>query len=163
MDDSRRAWPIRLSKMRNINRVILHCSATAEGDDIDADTIRAWHISPPRNWSDIGYHYVVRLDGTIETGRPISRPGAHTKGHNKDSVGICYVGGLDYSGYPKNTMTPEQRMSIKRLCRALCHVLNKPLALHGHREYSAKACPSFEVSEVFSSLQDWMGCPDIGA
>ena len=161
MDDSRRAWPIRLSKMRNINRVILHCSATAEGDDIDADTIRAWHLS--RGWSDIGYHYVIRLDGTIESGRPINKIGAHARGQNKDSVGICYVGGLDASGHPKNTMTPEQRTSVNRICRALCHVLNKPLALHGHREYSAKACPSFEVSEVFSSLQDWMGCPDIGA
>ena len=161
MDDSRRAWPIRLSKMRNINRVILHCSATAEGDDIDADTIRAWHLS--RGWSDIGYHYVIRLDGTIESGRPINKIGAHARGQNKDSVGICYVGGLDASGHPKNTMTPEQRTSVNRICRALCHVLNKPLALHGHREYSAKACPSFEVSEGFSSLQDWMGCPDLGA
>lgn len=161
MDDSRRAWPIRLSKMRNIKRVILHCSATAEGDDIHADTIRAWHLS--RGWSDIGYHYVIRLDGTIESGRPINKIGAHARGQNKDSVGICYVGGLDSSGHPKNTMTPEQRTSVNRICRALCQVLNKPLALHGHREYSSKACPSFEVSEVFSSLQDWMGCPDIGA
>jgi N-acetylmuramoyl-L-alanine amidase len=147
--------------MRNIKRVILHCSATAEGDDIDADTIRDWHLS--RGWSDIGYHYVIRLDGTIESGRPINKIGAHARGQNKDSVGICYVGGLDSSGHPKNTMTPEQRTSVNRICRALCQVLNKPLTLHGHREYSSKACPSFEVSEVFSGLQDWMACPDIGA
>lgn len=150
-------------KVREINRVILHCSATREGEDISAATIRTWHTSPPRNWSDIGYHYVVRLDGTIESGRPITKPGAHVRGHNKDSIGICYVGGLDASGHPKNTMTPEQRLSIKRLCRALVIALNQPLDLHGHREYSSKACPSFEVSEVFSGLQDWMGCPDISA
>lgn len=160
MDDSRRAWPIRLSKMRNINRVILHCSATAEVMTL-MPTRCAWHLS--RGWSDIGYHYVIRLDGTIESGRPINKIGAHARGQNKDSVGICYVGGLDASGHPKNTMTPEQRISVNRICRALCQVLNKPLALNGHREYSAKACPSFEVSEVFSSLQEWMGCPDIGA
>ena len=147
--------------MRKIERVILHCSATKEHQDIDAATIRTWHTSTPRNWSDIGYHFVVKLDGTIESGRPINRAGAHTKGQNKDSIGICYVGGLDCSGYPKNTLTAEQRRAIKRLCRALCLVLNQPLSLHGHREYSAKACPSFEVAEVFGPLQQWMACPDI--
>jgi|TARA_R100000482_G_scaffold123224_1_gene72720 hypothetical protein len=148
--------------MRNIERVILHCSATREGDDISADTIRTWHTSAPRNWSDIGYHYVVRLDGTIESGRPITKPGAHVKGHNKDSIGICYIGGLDASGHPKNTLTREQRSSIWRLCRALVIALNQPLYLHGHCEYSSKACPSFEVAEVFGSLQCWMACPDFG-
>ena len=146
--------------MRTINRVILHCSATKEDQDIDAATIRSWHTSPPRNWSDIGYHFVVKLDGTIESGRSINRVGAHTKGHNKDSIGICYIGGLDCSGHPKNTMTMPQSIAIKRLCRALCLVLLQPLYLHGHREYSSKACPSFEVSEVFQSLQEWMACPD---
>lgn len=143
-------------KVRDINRVILHCSATREGDDIDAATIRAWHMSPPKNWSDIGYHFVVRLDGSVETGRPITRPGAHVRGHNKDSIGICYVGGLDAGGHPKNTMTREQKASIKRICRALCLVLNKPLTLHGHREFSKKACPSFEVGEAFYGLSQWM-------
>ena len=146
--------------MRQIKRVILHCSATKENQDIDSATIRAWHTSPPRNWSDIGYHFVVKLDGSIESGRPINRAGAHTKGHNKDSIGVCYVGGLDQSGHPKNTLTTEQRRAIKRLCRALCLVLNQPLDLHGHREFSAKACPSFEVAEVFGPLQQWMACPD---
>lgn len=145
-------------KVREINKVILHCSATREGDDIDAATIRAWHTSPPRNWSDIGYHFVVRLDGSVETGRPITRPGAHARGHNKDSIGICYVGGLDAGGHPKNTMTREQRSSINRICRALCMVLNQPLTLHGHREFSKKACPSFEVREAFASLCQWMEC-----
>tara|TARA_R100000654_G_scaffold34171_1_gene59597 strand:+ start:4329 stop:4796 length:468 start_codon:yes stop_codon:yes gene_type:complete len=142
--------------MRKIERIILHCSATKEDHAINAEQIRLWHTSPPRNWSDIGYHYVVLLDGTIESGRPINRAGAHTKGQNKDSIGICYVGGLDKSGYPKNTLSSEQYRSINRLCRALCHVINKPLTLHGHREYAKKACPSFEVEEVFANLQKWM-------
>lgn len=140
--------------MRNIQRVFLHCSATREGQDIDAATIRRWHLD--RGWSDIGYHYVVRLDGTIESGRPITKVGAHVKGHNKDSIGICYIGGLDCSGQPKNTLTDDQRWSITRLCRALVLVLDKPLTLHGHREHSAKACPSFEVAEEFASLQRYM-------
>jgi len=150
-------------KVRQINKVILHCSATREGDDIDAATIRAWHTSPPRNWSDIGYHYVIKLDGTIQSGRPLTKAGAHVRGENKDSIGVCYVGGLDASGHPKNTLTPEQRSSIKRLCRALVIALNQPLDLHGHREYSTKACPSFEIAEVFGGLQQWMACPDISA
>lgn len=144
--------------MRNIERVILHCSATREGQDVTADTIRSWHLG--RGWSDIGYHYVIRLDGTIENGRPITRQGAHARGHNKDSVGICYVGGLDASGHPKNTLTEEQRRSVKRLCRALVLVLNKPISLHGHREFAAKACPSFEIADEFPGLARYMEHPD---
>ena len=143
--------------MRNIERVILHCSATREGEHFTADTIRAWHLA--RGWRDIGYHYVVLLDGTVESGRPISDIGAHVKGHNQDSIGICYIGGLDISGHPKNTMTREQKYSIKRLCRSLCITLNKPLTLHGHREYSSKACPSFEIAEEFNGLSKWMANP----
>jgi N-acetylmuramoyl-L-alanine amidase len=142
--------------MRDITRIILHCSAKYEGQDVSAATIKKWHTSPPRNWSDIGYHYVVRLDGTIEQGRPLGRAGAHTRGHNKDSVGICYIGGVDACNEPKNTMTDEQRASIKRLCLALCLVLQKPLTLHGHREYAAKACPSFEVADEFAGLIERM-------
>lgn len=147
-------------KVRNIERVILHCSATREGEDYTAEHIRQWHKG--RGWSDIGYHFVVRLDGTIESGRPITKPGAHVKGHNKDSIGICYIGGLDQSGHPKNTMTREQKSSIKTICRALVHVLNEPLSLHGHREYSTKACPSFEIAEEFAGLQRWMEHPHDG-
>lgn len=141
--------------MRNIERVILHCSATREGDDISADDIRRWHIA--RNFRDIGYHFVVRLDGTIESGRPISQVGAHSKGQNKDSIGICYIGGLDENAKPKNTMTIEQKIYIGAICRALCYALNKPLSLHGHREFSNKACPSFEIAAEFGGLRQWMG------
>lgn len=142
--------------MREIDKVILHCSATPPGRDITAADIRRWHMAKPRNWSDIGYHYVVRLDGTIESGRPIARQGAHTKGYNKDSIGICYVGGVGRNGTPKNTMTWLQRESIEQICKALRLVLNKPLQLHGHNEFSAKACPSFEVAEEFEELRRWM-------
>ena len=73
--------------MRDLNRIILHCSATKEGQDFSASTIRGWHVNG-RGWSDIGYHWIIRLDGTIEVGRPLEKSGAHTKGHNKDSVGV---------------------------------------------------------------------------
>ena len=89
--------------MREINRIILHCSATPEGEHISTETIRDWHVNK-RGWSDIGYHFVVLLDGTIEAGRPLDRVGAHTKGHNEDSIGICIVGGVDADNNPKDTM-----------------------------------------------------------
>ena len=68
--------------MRNIDRIVLHCSATPEGKDYSVETIRDWHVNG-RGWSDIGYHYVIRLDGSVELGRPIDKIGAHVKGHNK--------------------------------------------------------------------------------
>lgn len=139
--------------MRELKRIILHCSATREGQELDADTIRSWHLA--RGWADIGYHFVVKLDGVIETGRTLDRVGAHTKGHNADSIGICYVGGLNSEGDPKNTMTPRQRDSITRLCYALCVSLNKSLLLHAHNEFSSKACPSFAIADTFEELRHW--------
>ena len=101
--------------MREINRIILHCSATPEGRDIDAATIKDWHVNG-NGWSDIGYHYVIKLDGDIETGRQLDKVGAHCKGHNKDSIGICYIGGMDKNmeGW-KDTRTDEQIISLHDL------------------------------------------------
>ena len=78
--------------MRKIRKIIIHCSATKEGQDIDAKEIKKWHVEG-NGWSDIGYHYVIKLDGTVEEGRPIERSGAHTLNHNHDSIGVCYIGG----------------------------------------------------------------------
>lgn len=140
--------------MRHISRIILHCSATPEGRDVTASDIRTWHLA--RGWSDIGYHYVIGINGVVQSGRCISVQGAHTKGENADSVGICYIGGLDAKGKPKNTLTHEQRQSIFTLCAGLRRVLNRPLYLHGHNEYSTKACPSFKISHEFQWLERWL-------
>ena len=109
------------------------------------DTIREWHTSPPRNWSDIGYHFIILNDGcgTVERGRPVWRKGAHTKGHN-DSICVVYVGGLE-SGEPCDTMTPIQEASFFELVDVLRVVYGDDLAVHGHNEFAAKACPSFDV------------------
>ena len=137
--------------MRELNRVILHCSATREGQDVSAATIKDWHVNG-RGWSDIGYHYVIGIDGTIEKGRPIQRTGAHTKGHNAESVGVCYIGGVREDGKtPKDTLTFAQEQAFRNLYNALKLVFG-PMTLHGHREYAAKACPSFEVREKFADL-----------
>ena len=135
--------------MRDINRIILHCTATKEGKDYSVETIRQWHLK--RNFSDIGYHYLIGLDGTIHLGRPVFKQGAHTKSENKDSIGVAYVGGLDLDGKPKDTMTSMQEIGLLQLYNSLNITFGK-LSLHGHNEYSTKACPSFIVKDKYKFL-----------
>ena len=135
--------------MRDIKRVILHCTATKEGAHVDVDIIRKWHLA--RNFSDIGYHYVIYLDGTINKGRNVFTQGAHTRGANENSIGIAYVGGLDENGKPKDTMSLYQDIAFMRLFEALNVTFGK-LDLHGHNEFSNKACPSFDVQEKYKFL-----------
>lgn len=128
--------------MRPIEKVIIHCSATPEGRHHDVHDIRRWHKA--RGWSDCGYHYVILLDGTIQQGRPLQRAGAHTKGFNSKSIGVCYIGGVDASMKPKDTRTLEQKEALKTLLNSL-KMLYGRFTVHGHNEFSAKACPSFNV------------------
>lgn len=134
--------------MRTLDRIVLHCSATEEGKNFTADDIRTWHKA--RGWKDIGYHYVIKLDGTVEYGRPVDQVGAHVKGHNATTVGVCYIGGLR-NGEPVDTMTPEQEVAFLELVYSLRKSLGY-LTVHGHNEYSAKACPSFVVKEKYPFL-----------
>jgi N-acetylmuramoyl-L-alanine amidase len=129
--------------MRAIHKIIIHCTATREGDDISVDTIRRWHLA--RGWSDIGYHYVIDIKGNINAGRPIELMGSHTKGFNKGSIGVAYVGGVEADGKtPKDTRTKAQKDSIIRLVKKLkgCY---PDVTIHGHNEFSNKACPSYNV------------------
>jgi len=136
--------------LRTINKLIVHCSATREGQDITVDTIRDWHLK--RGWSDIGYHYVVKLDGTIETGRSVELMGAHVKGHNKDSIGICYIGGVEADGKtPKDTRTDKQKDSLLNLLVTLKHVYGD-ISVYGHRDFSSKACPSFDATSEYKNI-----------
>tara|TARA_R100000353_G_scaffold121074_1_gene86129 strand:+ start:331 stop:747 length:417 start_codon:yes stop_codon:yes gene_type:complete len=137
--------------MRDLNRIILHCAATREGKDFSVDTIREWHVNG-RGWSDIGYHWVIRLDGSIEVGRPLEKSGAHTKGHNKDSVGVCYIGGCDADGKPKDTMNPEQEKAWRMIVLSLRTLYGNHITIHGHNEFANKACPSFTVKEKFADM-----------
>ena len=132
--------------MRAINKIIIHSTATPEGRHHTAADIDRWHRK--RGWNGIGYHFVVLLDGTVETGRNLEVIGAHTSGHNSNSIGIAYVGGTDASGQPKDTRTREQRTALHTL---LCDLQAKfPNAtIHGHREFGATECPSFDAREEF--------------
>lgn len=126
------------------DRIILHCSATNKDQHVTTETIRRWHTSPPRNWSDIGYHFIILNDGkgTVERGRPVWKNGAHTKGHNS-TIGVVYVGGMQ-DGKPSDTMTDIQECAFFELVDKLRDVFG-PISIHGHNEFSSKACPCFDV------------------
>lgn len=136
--------------MRTINKIILHCTATPEGRETTVDDIRKWHKA--QGWNDIGYHYVVYLDGTIHKGRPIDIVGAHTQGHNTGSIGIVYVGGIDkMSLKPKDTRTPKQKEALHEFLMEQM-LIYKGATLHGHNEFAAKACPSFNVQKEYADI-----------
>lgn len=131
--------------MRRITEIIIHCTATKEGEDYTVDDIRRWHRE--RGWEDCGYHFVVRLDGTVEQGRPISIAGAHCKGHNANSIGIAYVGGLDKQGRPKDTRTPAQMEALLCLVYRVKHAYPEA-KIYGHNAFANKACPCFDISDL---------------
>lgn len=128
--------------MRKIRQIIIHCSATPIGRDIGAKEIERWHRH--LGWKTIGYHYVIRLDGSLEKGRPEWQIGAHCVGYNRQSIGICYIGGLNASGVPNDTRTAEQTATMIQLIRSLLQ--RYPSAtVCGHNNLSTKACPGFDV------------------
>lgn len=133
--------------MRKINEIIIHCSATPEGRDVTAADIDKWHRQ--RGFACIGYHFVVRLDGRIEFGRPLEKVGAHVKGHNAQSIGIVYIGGIDRNGQYADTRTPEQHESLAILLKFLVRAFPSIKAIHGHRDYAAKACPCFDARREY--------------
>lgn len=144
--------------MRTIHYIVVHCSATREDRILTPENLEADHRR--RGFNGIGYHYYIRKDGTVVGTRSLELPGAHVRGHNKHSIGICYEGGLDAMGNPKDTRTLEQRSAL----RLLVHQLLKQfpnVRLCGHRDLSpdlngdgevepeewVKQCPCFEVTK----------------
>lgn len=141
---------------RVINKIIVHCSATAEGKDYTTAQIKQWHLA--RGFSDIGYHYVVYRDGSVHVGRSESKVGAHCSGYNSHSIGVCYVGGCDAvkrlpDGQlaPKDTRTSAQKAALVELLRTL-KAKYPNATIHGHREFANKACPSFDAFNEYKTL-----------
>lgn len=154
-------------KAQDIDSIVIHCSATREGQDVRAADIDKWHKE--RGFKTIGYNYVIDLDGTIEPGRPLTMDGAHCstagisgKAYNKHSIGICYIGGLDRKGNAKDTRTPAQKVALARLVNRL--LWEYPIVdVLGHRDASPdkdgdgkitqnewiKSCPCFNVRAEF--------------
>lgn len=131
---------------RTIKEVIVHCTATMVGKPYTVEQIRRQHKQ--QGWADIGYHYVIYADGSLHAGRPLNEVGAHCKGHNTYSIGVCYVGGLDKDGKPADTRTKEQKEQLKSLIDS-CKALYKGVKIHGHNEFAAKACPCFDVKKEY--------------
>lgn len=135
---------------RTIKELIVHCTATPEGKDYTVDTIRQWHLQ--RGFSDIGYHYIIHLDGSISKGRDESVVGAHCTGHNTYSIGVCYVGGCKADGKtPKDTRTSAQKQALLDLLKELKGKY-KGASIHSHKDYANKACPSFDATKEYANI-----------
>ena len=132
--------------MRTIDKIIIHCSATLPGQRVDVETITRWHKQ--RGFKTIGYHFFIDRSGTIHAGRPLEQQGAHCKGQNARSIGICYEGGLNKEGKPYDTRTILQRIAMKELVAQLQERFTEA-TVHGHREFANKACPCFDVQAEF--------------
>lgn len=148
---------------RQIDGIVIHCTATKPGQDLTVADVRKMHKQ--KGWSDIGYHYLIRLDGRIEKGRDVDIIGAHVSGHNAHTIGVCYVGGLDATGKPYDTRTYNQKQSLLNLLKMLRVAYHKA-TIKGHRDYSPdkdgngtiepnewiKSCPCFNAINEYIKI-----------
>ena len=139
--------------LREIDTIIIHCAATPPEMDLGAETIRRWHVA--RGWSDIGYHYVIRRGGEVEVGRDLDAVGAHARGHNSKSIGICLAGGKgsNKDDRPLEHYKMVQMSQLALLVRSLRIVLPGIRHVIGHNDVTdAKSCPGFNVGEWYSEV-----------
>jgi N-acetyl-anhydromuramyl-L-alanine amidase AmpD len=127
-----------------IKFLTIHCAATPEGRDVSAETISQWDQA---RFGQTSYHHVVTLDGVVHDTLPITQLGAHVHLHNSGNVGVCYVGGVDAHGNPKDTRTPAQKAALLALVERY-RAQYPGIVVRGHRDWPdvKKACPSFDVS-----------------
>ena len=137
--------------MRTITLIIIHCSAVGPWQRSSAADIDRWHHDRGFH-NGIGYHYVVRRDGSVETGRPLEMVGAHCTNHNKHSIGVCYEGGLDAEGRPADTRTEEQKVALRNLLLQLHERFPKAI-ITGHNVFNPmKTCPCFDAVKEYKDL-----------
>lgn len=155
---------------RLIKFIIVHCSATKPGVNVNVDIVDGWHKNrgfkkQPLSGRVCGYHFLILPDGTIQIGRYLNEIGAHVEGFNKESIGICYVGGLDAMGKISDTRTDEQKESLLFLLREFKKMFPDS-EIAGHRDFSpdkngngkiepfewVKGCPSFNAKEEYQNL-----------
>lgn len=135
---------IRALRPEDVEFLAVHCAATKPSQDIGVKDIDRWHRN--QGYLKVGYHFVIRRDGRVEEGRPLTERGAHVEGFNHCSVGICLVGGVDEAGKPANNFTPEQLSSLRNLLVQLAKAYPQAV-VQGHRDFPnvKKACPSFDA------------------
>ena len=137
--------------MREVSKIVIHCTFTPPSMDIGVEEVKKWHVEENK-WSDIGYHFVIRRDGTVESGRSVERPGAHAKGFNTNSIAIAWVGGMAAEAEKaEDNRTPEQNEAMVHLIKDLQQEF-PGAALIGHRDLKGvkKECPCFDVREWFA-------------
>ncbi|MGB6230746.1 MAG: N-acetylmuramoyl-L-alanine amidase [Litorimonas sp.] len=140
---------------RRIDHIVIHCAATMPSLDIGAEDIDRWHKA--RGWSGIGYHGVIRRNGAFEPGRSVHKTGAHARGFNRNSIGVCLAGGLGRDNRPAPDYTRAQWRTLRRVIACLRE--QYPDAdFVGHRDLPgvAKACPSFD-------LRHWLATGEVRA
>ena len=145
--------------MRHIDEIIIHCTATrpdwwtGTSAQVKTNEVRNWHTS--KGWSDIGYHYLIDRDGTVVTGRPLDRTGAHVKGHNTGTVGISLFGGFGGSAGDSfaDNFTEDQERALLDLIAKLKADYPSITKISGHNQYAAKACPCFSVPAWLKKAQ----------
>jgi hypothetical protein len=142
----------------------VHCAATQPLASLGVEDIRKMHKA--RGWSDVGYHEVIKTDGTRQLGRPLSRTGAHVANHNTGNLGICMIGGIDAKGKAVNNFTKEQFAALRQAITEYAGLYGiKEENIKGHRDWSPdingdgkitsvdwiKQCPCFDVKDLLKS------------
>ena len=126
---------------RHVDRVFIHCSASSQKSHDDISVIRKWHVEE-RGWRDVGYHYFIQRDGTIQRGRDLEWIPAAQRGHNEGTIAICLHGRV------ARDFTASQFDALRRLCRTIADAYDGDVTFHGHCEVSEKSCPVFEYDTV---------------
>ena len=136
--------------MRKIDLIVIHCSATRENKSFPVTSLIACHQD---RFGFTGYHYYITKDGQVYQTRHENLPGAHVKHYNQHSIGICYEGGLDKDGKPKDTRTPEQKATLVALLRSLREDYPEAVIL-GHRDIPGvrKDCPCFDAEQEYRDI-----------
>ena len=152
------ARTVQFNKRKSTNLIVVHCAATKPSMDVGRKEIQMWHVQ--QGWLAIGYHFVIRRDGTIEEGRPHDVVGSHVKSRNSDSVGICLVGGVDDKLHPDDNFTDHQKAALQTLLWRMTSGKDfegayQGLPVVGHRDLDpSKACPSFNVKQWWAARKD---------
>ena len=136
----------------SVSYIIIHCTATRETQDYTPEQLKHDHLA--RGFIDVGYHFYIRKDGTVTQHRRLNEVGAHCRPFNRCSIGVCYEGGLDANGKPKDTRTLKQRASLIALVLDL-HRQFPNAAIRGHCEMPGaipKLCPNFRPSTEFAYM-----------
>lgn len=147
---------VQFKKRSSTEAIFVHCSATKPSMDVGVREISQWHRE--LGWLAVGYHFIIRRDGTIEEGRPVDVVGSHVKDWNSKSVGVCLVGGIDDKGKFEANFTPAQMQSLKEKLADLKDMY-PDAEIKAHHDIAPKACPSFNLSRWLKTgelvTSDW--------